>query len=153
MSVLGGVTASGVTASGATASGDTASMTPTRKFNTQSLVNHDLAGKVESSGFLEMDNGMTVVFQCKEVRSRDNMVTVVHTFISGVTNNDCTIYFPNPNDSGTTQKMHISTKWPERFLDARTVFWTPHNKYTDYDMHPEAIAYAESVENFQIMQK
>ena len=69
MSVLGGVTASGATASGATASGATSYMTPTRKFNTQSLVNHDLAGKVESSGFLETDNGMTVVFQWKDIRT------------------------------------------------------------------------------------
>ena len=77
----------------------------------------------------------------------------MHTLISGVTNNDCTISFPKANDSGTTQKMNIITKWPEIFLDASTVFWTPQNKYTDCDMNPEAIAYAESLEKFQIMQK
>ena len=63
------------------------------------------------------------------------------------------LFFYNANDSGNTQKMYISTKWPERFLNASTVFWTPQNKYTDYDMHPEVIAYAESVENFQMMKK
>ena len=121
MSVLGGVTVSWATTS----------MTPTRTFNTQSSVNNDLAGKVESSGFIETDNGMTVVFQWKDIRNRNNMVTVVHTFVSDVTNNDCAISFPNANDSGTTQKMHISTKWSERFLDTSTVFWTPGNKHTD----------------------
>ena len=74
---------------------------------------------------------MTVVFQWKDVRSRNNMVTVVHTLISGVNNNDCTISFHNPKDSGTMQKIYISTKCPERFSDASTVFWTPQNKYTD----------------------
>ena len=67
------------------------SLTPMTRSSTQSLVDYDMATKVEETGFVESDNDMSNVSVYTDTSSVDIIVTIVHTLVSSVTHSDCDV--------------------------------------------------------------
>ena len=117
---------------------DGPSVGPRKGLSTQSIVDDNLANKIECTGFVDESNPMTNVFSYQCHITGDTMVTVVHTLISGIEYTDCDVYFPPNANGGTAQQVIISIPWSYRFLDAQTVFWTPTKIGSGYEYQPEA---------------
>jgi hypothetical protein len=125
------------------------SLTPSKRSSTQSVVDDDMATKVEETGFVESANDMSNVSVYTDTSSGDIVVTIVHTLVRGVTHSDCDVSFPPNANGGTTQQVIVTIPWAERYLDAKSVFWTPSNSTSGYEYKSEALAYTKSMEKSQ----
>ena len=122
---------------------------PSVQYNALSPKSTTLAEAVETTSFVDIKNAMNNVFVWEDPYTKIKKVTSVVTLPSGVDLESCTVEVTGGEMTGVSQELTIKFQWTDRYMSAKTIFWTMEGRHTGYEYLAEAQMYKKSLRKYQ----